>query len=117
MLIKAAFGGGGRGMKVVRLLTELDDAFASAVRESTTAFGRGECFVKRFLERARHLETQCLADDAGKVVDNPYLAAEHGYIDAVIRPSETRLEVAGALRRLRDKRPDLAPRKHGNIPL
>jgi len=68
VLIKAAFGGGGRGMKVVRSLEELDEAFESAVRESTSAFGRGECFVERFLERARHLETQCLADDAGKVV-------------------------------------------------
>jgi acetyl-CoA/propionyl-CoA carboxylase biotin carboxyl carrier protein len=68
VLIKAAFGGGGRGMKVVRSLAELDEAFESAVRESTSAFGRGECFVERFLERARHLETQCLADDAGKVV-------------------------------------------------
>jgi acetyl-CoA/propionyl-CoA carboxylase biotin carboxyl carrier protein len=68
VLIKAAFGGGGRGMKVVRDLSELDEAFESAVRESTSAFGRGECFVERFLERARHLETQCLADDAGKVV-------------------------------------------------
>jgi len=68
VLIKAAFGGGGRGMKVVRDLDELDDAFESAVRESTTAFGRGECFVERFLERARHLETQCLADAAGNVV-------------------------------------------------
>jgi len=68
VLIKAAFGGGGRGMKIVRTLAELDEAFESAVRESTSAFGRGECFVERFLERARHLETQCLADDAGKVV-------------------------------------------------
>jgi acetyl-CoA/propionyl-CoA carboxylase biotin carboxyl carrier protein len=68
VLIKAAFGGGGRGMKVVRSLEELKEAFESAVRESTSAFGRGECFVERFLEHARHLETQCLADDAGKVV-------------------------------------------------
>ncbi len=68
VLIKAAFGGGGRGMKVVRRLDELEDAFESAVRESTVAFGRGECFVERFLERARHLETQCLADSVGTVV-------------------------------------------------
>ncbi|MGO8877097.1 MAG: biotin carboxylase N-terminal domain-containing protein [Acidimicrobiales bacterium] len=68
VLIKAAFGGGGRGMKVVRRLEDLEGAFESAVRESTAAFGRGECFVERFLERARHLETQCLADAAGTVV-------------------------------------------------
>jgi acetyl-CoA/propionyl-CoA carboxylase biotin carboxyl carrier protein len=68
ILIKAAFGGGGRGMKVVRSLDELDGAFESAVRESTTAFGRGECFVEAFLEHARHLETQCLADSEGHVV-------------------------------------------------
>jgi len=68
LLIKAAFGGGGRGMKVVRRPEELDQAFESAVRESTAAFGRGECFVERYLEEARHLETQCLADGTGKVV-------------------------------------------------
>ncbi len=68
LLIKAAFGGGGRGMKVVRGTDELDQAYESAVRESTTAFGRGECFVERYLEHARHLETQCLADVEGNVV-------------------------------------------------
>ena len=68
VLIKAAFGGGGRGMKVVRRESELEDAFASAVQEATIAFGRGECFVERYLENARHIETQCLADGRGKVV-------------------------------------------------
>jgi acetyl-CoA/propionyl-CoA carboxylase biotin carboxyl carrier protein len=68
LLIKAAFGGGGRGMKVVRGPEELDRAYESAVRESTAAFGRGECFVERYLDQARHLETQCLADRTGKVV-------------------------------------------------
>ncbi len=68
ILIKAVFGGGGRGMKVVRDAHELDLAFDSAVRESTAAFGRGECFVERYLEQARHLETQCLADTNGRVV-------------------------------------------------
>ena len=68
VLIKAAFGGGGRGMKVVRGAADLDEAFESAVREATMAFGRGECFVERYLERARHVETQCLADVTGKVV-------------------------------------------------
>ena len=67
LLIKAAFGGGGRGMKVVRGPDELDQAYESAVRESTAAFGRGECFVERYLEHARHLETQCLADRNGHV--------------------------------------------------
>jgi acetyl-CoA/propionyl-CoA carboxylase biotin carboxyl carrier protein len=68
LLIKAAFGGGGRGMKVVRGPDEIDQAFESAVRESKAAFGRGECFVERYLEQARHVETQCLADTSGKVV-------------------------------------------------
>ncbi len=68
ILIKAAFGGGGRGMKLVRQAGELQEAFDAAVRESTLAFGRGECFVERYLERARHVETQCLADCDGNVV-------------------------------------------------
>ncbi len=66
--IKAAFGGGGRGIKVVRTFEEIDDAFESAVREATMAFGRGECFVERFLERPRHVEAQVLADVHGNVV-------------------------------------------------
>ncbi|MFL4479461.1 acetyl/propionyl/methylcrotonyl-CoA carboxylase subunit alpha [Paeniglutamicibacter sp. ORCA_105] len=66
--IKAAFGGGGRGIKIVRTFEEIDDAFESAVREATVAFGRGECFVERFLERPRHVEAQVLADTHGNVV-------------------------------------------------
>jgi acetyl-CoA/propionyl-CoA carboxylase biotin carboxyl carrier protein len=66
--IKAAFGGGGRGLKVAREMTEVADAFESAVREAVTAFGRGECFVEKFLDRPRHVETQCLADQHGNVV-------------------------------------------------
>ncbi|CAM3629980.1 biotin carboxylase N-terminal domain-containing protein [Nocardiopsis rhodophaea] len=66
--IKAAFGGGGRGLKVARTLDEVTDMFESAVREATTAFGRGECFVERYLDRPRHVETQCLADRHGNVV-------------------------------------------------
>ena len=66
--IKAAFGGGGRGLKVARELTEVADAFESAVREAVTAFGRGECFVEKFLDQPRHVETQCLADQHGNVV-------------------------------------------------
>ncbi|GAA1008978.1 acetyl-/propionyl-CoA carboxylase subunit alpha [Acrocarpospora pleiomorpha] len=66
--IKAAFGGGGRGLKVARTLTEIPSLYESAVREAVTAFGRGECFVERYLDRPRHVETQCLADSHGNVV-------------------------------------------------
>ncbi|MDA2805441.1 acetyl/propionyl/methylcrotonyl-CoA carboxylase subunit alpha [Nocardiopsis suaedae] len=66
--IKAAFGGGGRGLKVARTLEEIPELFDSAVREATAAFGRGECFVERYLDRPRHVETQCLADAHGNVV-------------------------------------------------
>lgn len=66
--IKAAFGGGGRGLKVARTLEEIPDRFSSATREAVAAFGRGECFVERFLEQPRHVETQCLADVHGNVV-------------------------------------------------
>jgi acetyl-CoA/propionyl-CoA carboxylase, biotin carboxylase, biotin carboxyl carrier protein len=66
--IKAAFGGGGRGLKVARELSEVADAYESAVREAVSAFGRGECFVEKFLDRPRHVETQCLADRHGNVV-------------------------------------------------
>ncbi|WP_182898628.1 biotin carboxylase N-terminal domain-containing protein [Microbispora sp. H10830] len=66
--IKAAFGGGGRGLKVARTMEEIPDLYESAVREAVTAFGRGECFVERYLDRPRHVETQCLADAHGDVV-------------------------------------------------
>ena len=66
--IKAAFGGGGRGLKVARTLAEVPELFESATREAITAFGRGECFVERYLDRPRHVETQCLADAHGSVV-------------------------------------------------
>jgi acetyl-CoA/propionyl-CoA carboxylase biotin carboxyl carrier protein len=66
--IKAAFGGGGRGMKVVRALDEVEEAFDSAVREAVAAFGRGECFVERYLDRPRHVEAQVLADAHGNVI-------------------------------------------------
>jgi acetyl-CoA/propionyl-CoA carboxylase biotin carboxyl carrier protein len=66
--IKAAFGGGGRGLKVARSLDEVPESFDSAVREAVAAFGRGECFVERYLDRPRHVETQCLADQHGNVV-------------------------------------------------
>ncbi|MGI5283953.1 acetyl/propionyl/methylcrotonyl-CoA carboxylase subunit alpha [Nonomuraea polychroma] len=66
--IKAAYGGGGRGLKVARTLEEIPDLYDSAVREAVAAFGRGECFVERYLDRPRHVETQCLADAHGTVV-------------------------------------------------
>ncbi|NJQ00602.1 acetyl/propionyl/methylcrotonyl-CoA carboxylase subunit alpha [Streptomyces zingiberis] len=66
--IKAAFGGGGRGLKVARTLDEVPELYDSAVREAVAAFGRGECFVERYLDRPRHVETQCLADRHGNVV-------------------------------------------------
>ena len=66
--IKAAFGGGGRGLKVARTADEIDEMYESAVREAVAAFGRGECFVERYLDRPRHVETQCLADEHGTVV-------------------------------------------------
>lgn len=65
--IKAAFGGGGRGMKVAWRLEEVEELFASAVREAETAFGRGECFIEQFLDRPRHIEAQILADRHGAV--------------------------------------------------
>ncbi|MFI7222405.1 acetyl/propionyl/methylcrotonyl-CoA carboxylase subunit alpha [Nonomuraea angiospora] len=66
--IKAAYGGGGRGIKVARNLEEVAELYESAVREAVAAFGRGECFVERYLDRPRHVETQCLADAHGNVV-------------------------------------------------
>ncbi|WP_336711517.1 acetyl/propionyl/methylcrotonyl-CoA carboxylase subunit alpha [Arthrobacter sp. USHLN218] len=68
LAIKAAYGGGGRGIKVVRDREDIPEAYESAVREATAAFGRGECFVERFLDAPRHVETQCLADAHGNVV-------------------------------------------------
>ncbi|MEV0701759.1 acetyl/propionyl/methylcrotonyl-CoA carboxylase subunit alpha [Saccharopolyspora sp. NPDC050389] len=66
--IKAAFGGGGRGLKVARTMEEIPELYASAVREAETAFGRGECFVERYLDRPRHVEAQVLADQHRNVV-------------------------------------------------
>jgi acetyl-CoA/propionyl-CoA carboxylase biotin carboxyl carrier protein len=68
LAIKAAFGGGGRGLKVAWKESEVADLYDSAVREAVAAFGRGECFVERYLDRPRHVETQCLADSHGNVV-------------------------------------------------
>jgi acetyl-CoA/propionyl-CoA carboxylase biotin carboxyl carrier protein len=66
--IKAAFGGGGRGMKVARTLEEIPELFDSATREAVAAFGRGECFVERYLDKPRHVEAQVIADTHGNVV-------------------------------------------------
>ncbi|MGO4255790.1 acetyl/propionyl/methylcrotonyl-CoA carboxylase subunit alpha [Marmoricola sp. RAF53] len=66
--IKAVFGGGGRGLKVARTLEEIPELFESATREAIGAFGRGECLVEKFLDKPRHVETQCLADQHGNVV-------------------------------------------------
>ncbi|HEV7788653.1 MAG TPA: acetyl/propionyl/methylcrotonyl-CoA carboxylase subunit alpha [Pseudonocardia sp.] len=66
--IKAAFGGGGRGMKVARERKEIAELYESAVREATAAFGRGECFVERYLDKPRHVEAQVLADTHGNVI-------------------------------------------------
>jgi acetyl-CoA/propionyl-CoA carboxylase biotin carboxyl carrier protein len=66
--IKAAFGGGGRGLKVARTREEIPELYESAVREAVSAFGRGECFVERYLDRPRHVEAQVLADTHGTVI-------------------------------------------------
>ena len=66
--IKAAFGGGGRGLKVARTMEEIPELFASAVREAISGFGRGECFVERYLDKPRHVETQVLVDQFGHAV-------------------------------------------------
>jgi len=68
IIIKAAFGGGGRGMKIAWRMEEVADLYESAVREAVTAFGRGECFVEQFLDRPRHIEAQVIADTHGHVV-------------------------------------------------
>ncbi|MGH3933842.1 MAG: acetyl/propionyl/methylcrotonyl-CoA carboxylase subunit alpha [Pseudonocardiaceae bacterium] len=66
--IKAAFGGGGRGLKVARTVEEIPELFDSAVREAVSAFGRGDCFVERYLDKPRHVEAQVLADQHGTIV-------------------------------------------------
>ncbi|WP_042877664.1 acetyl/propionyl/methylcrotonyl-CoA carboxylase subunit alpha [Cupriavidus necator] len=68
IIIKAAFGGGGRGMKIAWRMDEVEELYASAVREAVTAFGRGECFAEQFLDKPRHIEAQVLADQHGNVV-------------------------------------------------
>ncbi len=68
IVVKAAFGGGGRGMRIARTLEEVPEAFEAASREAVGAFGRGECFVERYLEHPRHVEAQVLGDGAGRVV-------------------------------------------------
>jgi len=111
--IKAAFGGGGRGLKVAWREEEVAGQYESAVREAVAAFGRGECFVERYLDRPRHVETQCLADAHGQVVvistrdcslqrrhqklveeaPAPFLAPEQ--IEALYQSSKAILRLAG----------------------
>jgi acetyl-CoA/propionyl-CoA carboxylase, biotin carboxylase, biotin carboxyl carrier protein len=111
--IKAAFGGGGRGLKVAWREEDVAELYESAVREATAAFGRGECFAERYLDRPRHVETQCLADAYGHVVvistrdcslqrrhqklveeaPAPFLAAEQ--IEALYGASKAILRLAG----------------------
>lgn len=69
--IKAVFGGGGRGLKVARTLEEIPELYESAVREAISAFGRGECLVEKFLDKPRHVETQCLADTTATWSSSP----------------------------------------------
>src|SRR5699024_3272492 len=66
--IKAAFGGGGRGLKIVRRMEEVVEAFESATREAVAAFGRGECYIEKFIDRPRHIEAQIIGDGQGNVV-------------------------------------------------
>ncbi len=68
VVIKAVFGGGGRGLKVARTIEEIPELFDSAVREAVSAFGRGECFVERYLDKPRHVEAQVLADQHGTII-------------------------------------------------
>ena len=131
--IKAAFGGGGRGLKVAWREEEVAELFESAVREATAAFGRGECFVERYLDRPRHVETQCLADAHGHVVvdlDQGLLAAAQapeagrGGAGAVPVRGADRDPVpvlqghpaAGRLRRRRHLRVPRRPGRHDQLP-
>jgi acetyl-CoA/propionyl-CoA carboxylase, biotin carboxylase, biotin carboxyl carrier protein len=111
--IKAAFGGGGRGLKVAWREDEVAEQYESAVREATAAFGRGECFVERYLDRPRHVETQCLADTHGNVViistrdcslqrrhqklveEAPAPFLESGQVEALYGASKAILRLAG----------------------
>ena len=131
--IKAAYGGGGRGLKVARSLEEIPSLFESATREAVTAFGRGECFVERYLDRPRHVETQCLADTHGTVVvvstrdcslqrrhqklveeaPAPFLSVEQQ--ERLYASSKAILTEAG-LRRRRDVRVPGRPGRHDQLP-
>ena len=131
--IKAAYGGGGRGLKVARTIEQIPDQFESAVREAVAAFGRGDCFVERYLDRPRHVETQCLADTHGNVVvvgtrdcslqrrhqkvveeaPAPFLTAQQ---ETLLRESSRAiLREAGVRRRGHLRVPD-RPGRHGVVP-
>ena len=131
--IKAAFGGGGRGLKVARKEEEVADMFESAVREAEGAFGRGECFVEKYLDKPRHVETQCLADQHGNVVvvstrdcslqrrhqklveeaPAPFLSDEQ--MDTLYKSSKAIL-VRGEVRRRRHVRVPRRPGRHDLLP-
>ena len=131
--IKAAYGGGGRGLKVARTAEEIGQQFESAVREAVAAFGRGECFVERYLDRPRHVETQCLADTHGNIVvvstrdcslqrrhqklveeaPAPFLTAGAGAAAARLVQGDP---ARGRLRRRRDLRVPGRPGRHRVVP-
>ena len=132
--IKAVFGGGGRGLKVARTLEEIPDAYESAVREAVSAFGRGECLVEKFLDKPRHVETQCLADQHGNVVvvstrdcslqrrnqklveeaPAPFLSDEQ--LDRALRVLQARSCKRGRLLRRRHLRVPRRPGRHDLLP-
>ena len=104
--IKAVFGGGGRGLKVARTLEEIPEQYESAVREAVGAFGRGECLVEKFLDRPRHVETQCLADQHGNVVvvstrDCSLQRRHQKLVEEAPAPFLTDDQVSGSTRRRR----------------
>ena len=122
--IKAAYGGGGRGLKVARTLEEIPAMYDSATREAITAFGRGECFVERYLDRPRHVETQCLADRYGTVVvastrDCSLQRRHQKLLEEAPAPFLTDDQLdpqGGGLRRRRHLRVPRGPGRHDQLP-
>ena len=121
--IKAAFGGGGRGLKVAWRMDEVADLYESAVREAVTAFGRGECFVEQFLDRPRHIEAQVIADTHGHVVvlgtrDCSLQRRNQKLVEEAPAPFLTRRAARAhprvGARHLRQGR--LRQRRHGGVP-
>ena len=133
LVVKAAHGGGGRGLVVVRDEAEIPDAFARATREATAAFGRGECFVERFLDRARHVEAQVLADEHGtvlvlglrdcslqrrnqKLVEEAPAPVPHRRAGGRAARARLRGSVGGGLRRRGHRRVPARRRRHAVVP-